>query len=1114
MKKISLFTKFRNADPLKGARLTRLRLENLEERQLLSVTDLAALDAPSDDAEPVQLTTAANLSDAPIDVSSVHKTTGTAALDALNAAQVIYNAYGATTDEEVVKLTITEAPGGNLTLGAFPNLTELVASRCALTSLDVSALPNLSVLDCSNNNLTALNLSANTLLETLYCYNNSLTTLNLSPNASLTHLHCYDNNLMTLDLSGAAGLTYLYCYNNGLTSLDLTANVNLKDLRCYNNSLTSLELTANASLKELRCYENSLTTLELSGGASLTYLSCYANNLTTLNLSANTNLTSLSCYDNNLTTLNLSNFTKLRNLYCYNNNLTTLELSGAANLKYLYCYNNDLTTLELSNVPSLETVYCYNNNLTTLGLSGAPSLSILHCYDNNLTTLDLSANTNLYHFYCYNNNLMTLDLSANTKLYHLYCYNNNLTELDLSANTKLYHLYCYNNNLTELDLSANTKLYHLYCYNNNLTELELAANTNLSYLTIDYDVETLIVKRGITVNLENLPDEATVQILDSSNNEISFNHYYDRFYLPSAAAGVVDPVRLTTNTNGVETQMLINPMVALTDYAGSAYAVVDVNKEMTDVNLYEGITAADLAVALGNYTVEESAAFVSVADGKLISSGGLNSSGTPYVVTITAVEPVSGVVQSVEYDLTINQAQLAAPTGLLHAATSDSLAFTWDAVPNATGYAVVFNGATYTTDTNSYTAVGLASNTEYAFSVSATAPDMIASDVVELTARTFSEATATQTSLSTDSPIFGCSVAVNIAPDSTATYAWSCVDAENIETPLGAEAAEYCIGDAYLLGKRLKAVVTYTSGEFAGQTVALSTANAVAQEVPGGYGDAASDAELTSQFFVTTTADVVNPNDGHISLREALANAPDGAVIAFADQIIGRTIILTDTLQIERPVTIDAWNLFGREGDAPPTFEGMTIDGAALGYTSAVDAPMIKVHSSAGAVVLRGLTLTNSASVELMQNAINSSRDGVAIYAENNDSLRIENCAITNIKYGATGALDVGSALFKITNSLVADNAAVNAVPGAGLYFSGAEGALYNCTVANNTTVNGADSYGLYSASSDEFNVYNSIFTGHAGSDFYTANARVWVTQSVVEDTPGGNVDVDPTNIV
>jgi hypothetical protein len=496
-----------------------------------------------------------------------------------------------------------------------------------------------------------------------------------------------------------------------------------------------------------------------------------------------------------------------------------------------------------------------------------------------------------------------------------------------------------------------------------------------------------------------------------------------------------------------------------------------------------------------------------VVGAQIVFVGG--AAGT-YPLTVTASE--GGFTLSDTFNVVVHRGKLETPANFRTTAiTNSSITFAWDPVPYAVEYVLAAADGTFKMDvTSPYTWTGLPSDTEFLFLLTATGVDVNESDAAALTARTLADA---PTSLSTDSPVLGGVVGVTIAPDSTATYAWYSVDDNYAETLLDSATSEYHIWNGDLVGKRLKAVVTYASGEFTGQVVSVTTANPVARESAAGHGGATSDAELANQFFVTTLNDVV-ADDGHISLREALANAPDGAVITFADEIVGGTINLADTLQIERPVTIDAWNLFGREGDAPPTFEGMTIDGAALGYTSAVDAPMIKVHSSAGAVVLRGLTLTNSASVELMQNAINSSRDGVAIYAENNDSLRIENCAITNIKYGATGALDVGSALFKITNSLVADNAAVNAVPGAGLYFSGAEGALYNCTVANNTTVNGADSYGLYSASSDEFNVYNSIFTGHAGSDFYTANARVWVTQSVVEDTPGGNVDVDPTNIV
>ena len=88
MKRIRLCSKSRVADAPKGPCSSRLRLENLEDRRLLSVADLAVL-AASSAAESVQYAPAANVSDALIDVASAFEANDTSSFTAVGLAGVV-----------------------------------------------------------------------------------------------------------------------------------------------------------------------------------------------------------------------------------------------------------------------------------------------------------------------------------------------------------------------------------------------------------------------------------------------------------------------------------------------------------------------------------------------------------------------------------------------------------------------------------------------------------------------------------------------------------------------------------------------------------------------------------------------------------------------------------------------------------------------------------------------------------------------------------------------------------------------------------------------------------------------------------------------------------------
>ena len=74
----SLLTKLRKSGSSRDSRPSQLRLENLEDRQLLSVTDIAALAAADSVAESAQVSTVTVSSDDIVDVQTALNTTAAA----------------------------------------------------------------------------------------------------------------------------------------------------------------------------------------------------------------------------------------------------------------------------------------------------------------------------------------------------------------------------------------------------------------------------------------------------------------------------------------------------------------------------------------------------------------------------------------------------------------------------------------------------------------------------------------------------------------------------------------------------------------------------------------------------------------------------------------------------------------------------------------------------------------------------------------------------------------------------------------------------------------------------------------------------------------------------
>ena len=159
---------------------------------------------------------------------------------------------------------------------AFTNITGLLLTNNALTTINVSQNTALEYLWVKNNNLSSINISQNTALEYFSCEENQITALDLSANNQIAHLSCFSNQLTSLDVSNVSSLSRFLCYDNELTSLNVSSNTNLTELYVSENNLTSLDLSLNSNLKSLECNDNQLTTLDLSNGNNSNMIQVWA----------------------------------------------------------------------------------------------------------------------------------------------------------------------------------------------------------------------------------------------------------------------------------------------------------------------------------------------------------------------------------------------------------------------------------------------------------------------------------------------------------------------------------------------------------------------------------------------------------------------------------------------------------------------------------------------------------------------------------------------------------------------------------------------------------------------------------------------------------------------
>lgn len=237
-----------------------------------------------------------------------------------------------------------------------------------------------------------------------------------------------------------------------------------------------------------------------------------------------------------------------------------------------------------------------------------------------------------------------------------------------------------------------------------------------------------------------------------------------------------------------------------------------------------------------------------------------------------------------------------------------------------------------------------------------------------------------------------------------------------------------------------------------------------------------------SSFLVNTNRDVVNANDGVLSLREAIAAAADGDKITFASSLGTTTITVSSTLVIHNSVTIDGGNR--------------------ITLSANDNCEIMQIGRSSGSasmdVELRNLTFKNGCCASGNGGAIyfsqygstltikNSSfydntayyRGGAVYFSSSNGTLTISDSTFAGNSAGTQGGavyMPYGTA--KITNTSFSDNSASS---DAGALLG--SGTISNSSFSGNTASSSAGAvYGQWTISDSSFSK-NSVKNYYGGA--------------------------------
>lgn len=242
---------------------------------------------------------------------------------------------------------------------------------------------------------------------------------------------------------------------------------------------------------------------------------------------------------------------------------------------------------------------------------------------------------------------------------------------------------------------------------------------------------------------------------------------------------------------------------------------------------------------------------------------------------------------------------------------------------------------------------------------------------------------------------------------------------------------------------------------------------------------------LRAQINVTTDAD-----GGAGSLRDAVANATNGVIIAFAPALDGQTITLTNgEITITTNLTIDASNLingitisgnhnsriFEVNSGITVTFDSLTLtNGAFFGYGGGVlvDARATLIannssilgNSAIGGFDGGGMCNVGTSTLNNCTLSGNSGKAGGGIYNDSGGNLTLNSCSISSNSGGYGGGIyNFSAATAMLNNCTLFGNSSTYGIGGGIFYYVGSTLVLNNCTLSGNSSVGSGG--GIYSDS-------------------------------------------------
>ena len=488
--------------------------------------------------------------------------------------------------------TITDITG----IEDFAALTNLDASNCGLTTVDLSSNTLLGTLNLSRNAITSLDTAALTNLLELYVENTSLVNLDVSSNTMLTHFSAvFSISLETLNFKNGnnTAITYFQTTDtNSLTCIFVEdasySTTNWTDIYT-GNSFTDSDYCDYTAIPDAN-FEAALDALgydDISGDAKVP--TALIEVVTSLNVSSKsisdltgiedfTALTFLNIVSNNLTSIDISNNVLLESLLVSNNALTMLDLTNQTVLTRLQASNTNVTTLDFSSNLLIDDLNIQNNlNLNAIDISNLSNLELFSITDTNITSLDVSNNNLLVEVYASRSPITSLNLSNLTALEYFDCIDCNLEDLDIKNGT--------NTSIQYFDVTGNPNLTCILVDNatysaNNWTDIDATASFSDTYCdytaipdanfetalnTLGYDdiandgkVPTALIEvvTSLVISNENISDltgiedfAALTELYANSNNltsiDISNNVLLETLRLDNNAFTAVDVTALT-----------------------------------------------------------------------------------------------------------------------------------------------------------------------------------------------------------------------------------------------------------------------------------------------------------------------------------------------------------------------------------------------------------------------------------------------------------------------------------------------------------------------------------------------------------------------------------------